>query len=173
MERIRTILVLTFIECFALTIIERAVYFLTDEHFGFSVTQNLFLAMMLGTAYLGGALISHRLCTTFTEKQVLLAGIFLQFLVYSCMAAFCSPVMIYIGSTLIGGLNGFKWPIVESYVSAGRHQKDMSKALGWFNISWALSVPIAMAVSGWIIEQMPIVLFIIGAVINIISANSN
>jgi hypothetical protein len=36
------------------------------------------------------------------------------------------------------------WPIVESYLSAGRHGAEMRAAIGWFNVTWTPATATAL-----------------------------
>jgi hypothetical protein len=50
-------------------------------------------------------------------------------------------------TALVGGaMPAIVWPIVESFLAAGRHGKEMRSALGWFNVTWtpATAVPLLL-----------------------------
>jgi hypothetical protein len=51
-------------------------------------------------------------------------------------------------SALVGGgaASAMTWPIVESYLGAGRRGAEMRRAIGWFNVSWtsATAVPLLL-----------------------------
>lgn len=169
-NRLALLLVITFIESFATICVERAVYFLTNSNLHFSDALNLWLALTFGVAYLVGALVSHPMAKRFGEKQVLLASIWAQLITHAAFAIFWKqPSFIFSGSVVIGFLNGLKWPVIESYVSAGLAPRSTARVIGWFNMSWAGSVPLMLLVGGPIIAWKPEFLFLIPAAINLVT----
>jgi hypothetical protein len=71
---------------------------------------------------------------------------------------------------IIGLLQGIKWPVVESFVSAGRLPSDLAATLARFNVTWAVSVPVALAGSGPLIESgFPPSFFVAAAVCNVVA----
>ena len=172
MKWINRLFLVTFIESFATILVERGVYFFTREQLGFGPEQNLWLALAFGVAYLIGAMSSHATCRVMRlEKRVLLAAMVAQIVVQSAMAGWSltGPVIV-LGSLAMGYLNGLKWPVIESYVSAGQTQRAAVSTVGRFNVSWALAVPLALAASGPIIEsRFAPALFALAVVINLAS----
>jgi len=45
------------------------------------------------------------------------------------------------------------WPLIESFVTAGRHGPAMRSAIGWFNFTWAPAVAIPMFAMAPILEH--------------------
>jgi len=163
---------ITFIESFATILVERGVYFFTHDRLGFSDTQNLWLALAFGLAYAVGAMLSRRLSALFgSERTAVAAAIISQAMVHCAMTnwSLTAPVVV-IGSVALGMLNGAKWPVIESFVSAGRTSAAALRAVGRFNVSWAAAVPPALAVAGPIIDsRWPAGLFALAAAINLAS----
>jgi len=67
------------------------------------------------------------------------------------IALVCSLPLMFAGSFVIwtsGAVAGFcsawLWPIVESYLVAGRHGPEMRRAIGWWNIVWMVAVASSM-----------------------------
>lgn len=171
MKHLRLLLVLSLIESFATICVERGIYFLSTEKLSFAGTTNLWLALGFGIAYAGGALLSQRMATLLTERRLLLATLWAQVLAHVALAMWWQRVdFIFAGSIVLGFVNGMKWPIVESYISAGKTPAQTARAVGLFNISWALAVPLALVAAGPIIASpLPQLLFLIPAGINIVS----
>jgi MFS family permease len=159
------LLILTFIESFATILVERAMYFFCHDRLGFSSTTNLLLALVFGLTYVAGALSSHRVCARFTERRVVLAALAAQVVVLALVAARPVAAAVFVGQAAMGVLFGIKWPVIESYVSAGHTPAAAAKALGRFNLSWALAVPAALGVAGPLIaiRQWPWALFVVSA----------
>lgn len=169
MSLLNRLLLITFIESLATICVERGIYFFGAQRLGFSDTENLWLALAFGVAYVIGSISSHKTTLRLTEKRLLNATILAQLLVHLGLAKFQTSAGVFVGATLIGWLNGLKWPVVESYVSAGQSPAQVARAIGRFNVSWASAVPLTLAVAGKIIEVWPAGLFIIPAAINAVS----
>jgi hypothetical protein len=41
-------------------------------------------------------------------------------------------------------LSSLLWPVVESYVTAGRHGRDMRDAIGWWNLTWTSATALSL-----------------------------
>jgi hypothetical protein len=77
--------------------------------------------------------------------------------------------VLVVGFALVGFFEGAKWPIVESYVGAGLEPREQLSAVGRFNVSWALAVPLALAVSGPLIGSgHSEAMFVLAAVANVV-----
>jgi MFS family permease len=160
--------VLTFLESIAATLIQRGVYFYTHENLGFSESQNLWVAFGFGVVYIVGAFISHGLCQRFGERRLLLASIGGLLLFHSLLAVFPAPWLLVssvFGTALIQGM---KWPVVESYVSAGRAPKQLLPILGRYNVTWATAGFVAIGVTGLIVGTgVPSLFFWFPALLNV------
>jgi predicted MFS family arabinose efflux permease len=163
------LLVLTFIESLATILVERGSYFYCKKHLLFSDAENLWLALAFGLAYVFGALTSHSVSTRLGEKRVLVIAVISQGLVSAGMAWVSSPAVLFAGMTLSGLLNGQKWPIVESYVTAGQTPLRTARTLGYFNFSWAIAVPAALVVAGPLIEWRHWGLFALAGALNVVT----
>src|SRR5690606_31251029 len=53
----------------------------------------------------------------------------------------------------VSTLAALLWPIVESYLTAGRHGGEMRSAIGWFNVTWMSAVSLALIGMAPVIEQ--------------------
>lgn len=165
------LLLLSFFESFGTILLERGVYFYThDERFlGLSDAQNLGLAFAFGVTYVTGALLSHAACHRVGEKRLLIGTLLALFVLHAALMLrpMSLPLLVAVYPVL-GILHGAKWPIVESYVSAGRTPRQMLGVIGRFNISWALAVPLSIALVGPMIESSwPPILFAVAAAINL------
>ncbi len=166
MPRVVLLLILTFVESLATILVERAAYFFCRERLGFSDTQNLALALVFGAAYAVGAVVSHRVAVSAGEKKALLGTLAAQLVVHVVMGLHPTAWMLFAGSAVTGFLAGHKWPIIESYVSAGRSPVRTARVIGWFNLAWASAVPVSLAVAGPLIAWRSWALFLLGAAIN-------
>lgn len=147
------VLLLSFAGSLASVLTMRGGYFFSHEIFQFSTRDNLWLALGGGIAYVAGALPSHRLAVRFGERRLLLASMVLQAACLVGMIAGDGPA-IFVACQLVFQLaNGLMWPVVESYVSAGRSPLETARALGRFNVTWSSTVPVGVMLSGPIIEH--------------------
>ncbi len=169
MDRLRRLLLITFLESFATVCVERGVYFFSHEHLGFSDAANLALALVFGVAYVLGALSSQRLSRRLTEKKLLSLAILGQVPVQAVLAVLAPAGVLFAGVGVVGFLNGLKWPVMESYVSAGRTPSATARAIGRFNIAWSASVPAALVTVGPILSGWANGLFVLPAAISLVS----
>jgi len=112
-------------------------YFVTADAYDFSPQRNLALATVMGALSVAGAWSSGWLARTFRPRTVLLVALALWTL--SAILPVVVPGsegMLWLGAMVGSVTSSMVWPIVESYVSAGRHGSEMRRALGLFNITW-------------------------------------
>jgi hypothetical protein len=164
------VLLLSFIESFATILLERAIYFYSHERLGYSRVQNLGLALVFGVTYAAGAAASHGLARRLGDRAALLASLASLLLLHLAMTASPGGVLLPLGFAAVGFFEGSKWPVIESYVGAGLEPGQQLGAVGRFNVSWALAVPLALASSGPLIASgQPAVLFLCAAVANVVA----
>lgn len=170
MNLTRRLLLVTFIESVSTTMVERGVYFFTHDKLAFSDGQNLWVALAFGAAYVVGALSSHRMVRwAGSEKRLLLAAVAGQLAIHAGMAVGAmNAVAVVIGSTLVGAANGVKWPLMESFVSAGHSGRAAVVVVGRYNLSWAIAVPLGLVAAGPLIASAPpAALFVAAAALNV------
>lgn len=159
---------LSFIESLGTILIERAIYFFSHERLGYSEAQNLGLALLFGVTYTLGAAVSHGAAQRLGDRRALAISLLLLFALHALMALVPSGVVLALAFASVGFFEGVKWPIIESYVGAGLSPDQQLGAVGRFNVSWALAVPIAMAASGpLIVSGWPASLFALAALANL------
>ncbi len=149
----RLLLLTTFLESLGTVLLQRGLYFYTSSLHGFSGSQNLWLAFAQGVTYVMGALLSHWLAQRWGERRTALAAIGALLVLHTLLALAPSAALIVAAFPLIGLLQAVKWPIVESYASAGRSPGALVSLLARYNVSWALAIPIALALCGAILTS--------------------
>lgn len=147
------LLVVTFTESLSNVLIQRGLYFYTSSTFGFGATENLWLAFVQGATYAGGAFASHRLTERFGERRSGLAVLTLLGVFHAALALGATPFTVTLTFPLIGALQGVKWPIIESLLSGGRRPAELLRLTGRYNVTWALAVPVALALSGALLDR--------------------
>jgi len=157
------LMVFASIASFATALVQRGVFFYTRETLAFGETQNLLLALGMGTVYVFGAFSSHRVSEWFGEKRVLLGLLIIEIGVLVAIRQRSQGWPLAVGSLAFSCLNGMMWPIVESYVSAGQTPVAASRAIGKFNLAWSLPLPLGVWSSGLIIRHLAAGLFFCAA----------
>lgn len=162
--------VLTFLESMAGTLLQRGLYFYTHEHLGFTQNQNLWVAFGFGVSYIIGAFTSHRLSKRFGERPLLLACLGALVAVHSLLAVFPAAWSLVVGVFATAVIQGAKWPVVESYVSAGRAPKQLLPLLSRYNVTWASAGFVAIGITGAILGTgVPALFFWLPALLNVVS----
>jgi hypothetical protein len=163
MSYLARLLVFASLESFATVLVQRGVYFYTQANLGFGERQNLLLALGMGLVYVIGAFLSHRVAKRFRDKPALLGVLIGQIAMLVSVWQGPRGWTLVSGSLLFSGLNGMMWPILESFISVGRTPLAASQAIGRFNIAWSVPVPMAVWLSGPIIQSLASGLFLIAA----------
>ena len=139
-------LLLTGLASTGTSVIWNGLPFIAKREYGFGERENLALYLLIGVVYVTGALTSG-VCTRKLRPFLSMRTIIALLLV--TVAGVCSLPLFFSGSGgwivwTSGGVAGFcsawLWPIVESYLVAGRHGKEMRHAIGWWNLVWMTSV---------------------------------
>jgi MFS family permease len=158
------LLITVFATSFSGTLLQRGAYFYTHQVLGFSQAQNLWLALLVGVTYVAGATASHPLSARFGERRTLLSVLSALISVHLLIAAVPSAALLVVALASIAFLQGSMWPIYESYMSAGETPRNLGRVLSRYNICWALSVPLSLALAGAIIASgSPRLLFLAAA----------
>lgn len=169
MSRLRILVLLTFIESVAAILGERGIYFYAHQYLLFADWMNLWLSLTIGLGYISGAMLSHRAAARWGERNILLATIFTQCVMNLLLTRAEGTTLFFILNFSLAMATGMKWPVVESYVSAGLNPKSISRMLGHFNITWASAVPLSIIAAGFLIDHSSTGMFYLGAGINIVS----
>src|SRR5438105_4541554 len=147
------ILLNAFTASFAGVLLQRGIYFFTNDVLGFSQAHNLWFALLFGVTYVVGASASHPIAARLGERRALRGAIALLVLVHAWLACFPSALSLTVAFALLAALQGCMWPILESYMSAGETPASLGPALSRYNIAWALSVPPGLALAGPLIAS--------------------
>ena len=166
----RRLLLLTFVQSFATILLERGVYFYTEDVLGFGRVANLGLALVFGLLYAAGAMLSHRVTAARGERPTLNAAVAGLALLNLTLALRPSATTLWLGFAGIAFLEGMKWPVVETYVTAGATPARTMAVLGRFNIAWSSAIPVGLIVAGPIIGSgSPAMLFALAAGLHVVS----
>lgn len=170
LERRTRLLAIAFIESFATVLLERGIYFYMHDRLAVSDRGNLYLALIFGIVYVVGAMASHPIAKRIGEKRAMVAAVTGMATMHLLLALSPTRLTIFIGFPLVGALNGLRWPIMESYVSAGLTPRHTARMVGRYNIHWSAAVPLALVASGpMIASSVTWLLFACAGSINLVT----
>jgi len=163
MNRTSRLLWITFAASISTVVVTRGIYFFTKSQLTFSQAENLWLALVFGVVYVVGAMLSHRLTVEFGERRLLMLLVIGHVVGYGAVAIWKTAAMIVIANMVFAFLAGAMWPVMESYVSAGRSAVSAARAIGRFNVTWSAAVPLGVALAGQMLAVEPALFFIVPA----------
>ncbi len=125
------------------------IFFVTARHYQFSPTRNLLLAAAMGVVYALAAGSAGRLLRALERRvmarTVVAASLAVEGLVsIAPLTAPASEAVLWATALAGAAASATLWPVVESYLTAGRHGAEMRRAIGHFNVTWtaAMAVPL-------------------------------
>jgi hypothetical protein len=127
-----------------------ATYFVTAAHYGFSPQKNLALAAVMGAVYAvvaRGAGPLLRRYRWLVPRAVLASALVAWGAASLAPLAFPELAPVLWVTALVGAVaSGIVWPIVESYLGAGRRGAELRRAVGAFNVTWTLATAVPLLV---------------------------
>ncbi|MCP4377795.1 MAG: MFS transporter [bacterium] len=167
MSQTAILLLITFIESFSTILSERGSYFFCKEYLKFNTMGNLWLALTFGSGYLLAAWRAHWLVLRIGDKRQLMIALAVLVCVHIWLYFCVSSVVIFIAMGLLGMANGAKWPVLEGFLAGGLTPSQTAKVMGKFNITWAASVPLALAAAGFLMSIHANMLFVAGGAVSL------
>jgi MFS family permease len=176
------ILALTFIASLGTGVLWSGISFIAKHDFDYTAEQNFMLYIATAVAYVGGAFASgplSRALSRWLSPRGLLATIMIaqttlcllplvNGLPWGVFAA--GDWALWVVASSVSVLAALLWPIIESYLTAGRHGREMRSAIGWWNITWTSAVAIALVAMAPLVDEQRAVLAIVAlAPLNAIS----
>jgi hypothetical protein len=151
------VLGLTFLCSLGTGVFWHGVPFIAKHTYDFSQTRNLLLAAAMGGIYTLGAFTAGQL-TRLVERWLTPRGVLAACLMVLALVCL-GPITVdrewaLWTAALVGTwVTAIIWPIIESYLTAGRHGADMRSAIGRFNLTWAPAVAIPLLAMAPILER--------------------
>lgn len=135
---LRLVLVYTSLSSLAGGMVANGVFFVTKESLGFSDVTNLWLAFVQYLPYIPAALLAGRMTDRLGARCTVVISI-IGMMGASAVLAWGPriDVLIWFIAPVYSVFAGFHWPIIESYVTSGRHGPSMRRAIGAFNLTWS------------------------------------
>jgi hypothetical protein len=125
------------------------IFFVTAGHYHFSAVRNLVLAAAMGVCYAIAARFTGNLLRAlerhFSPRAILAGALSLWGLVALVpLAARRHEPLLWAVAILGASTSAIVWPVVESYLGAGRHGAKMRAAIGWFNVTWTPATAVSL-----------------------------
>jgi hypothetical protein len=169
MRRLGLVIFLSCIDSFTAVLISRGLYFYAEHLLGFTGRDNLQIALMMGAVYVVAALTSERLSKRLGERRQLVAIACVQLSCFTTMLCFPRPWALVSAALINNVMLGLKWPVVQSYLAAGRTPSEQASAIGRFNLSWAAVVPLSLLSAGPFVEFWPPGLYVTSLALGLLS----
>lgn len=151
------VLLLTFIASLGTGVFWHGVSFIAKHTYAFDQTRNLVLYALMGALYVIGAFgagdLTDRISRLLAPRGVMGWCIGVQAIVCVLPIVFVGEWALWFTAGTVSFLSAIVWPIVESYVAAGRHGPAMRSAIGWFNLIWMPAMVVPMLLMAPILER--------------------
>jgi len=143
------VLAVTFLGSVSSGVFWAGIFFVTAIHYRFSPVQNLVLAATMGAVYALSARYAGPLLRAlerrFSPRAVLAGALGLWGITSLGPLAFGDyEAMLWVAALVGATMPAIAWPIVESFLVAGRHGQGMRSALGWFNVTWTPATAVSL-----------------------------
>ncbi len=150
------VLALTFVCSMGTGVFWHGVPFIAKHTYDFPQTRNLLLSLAMGGVYTIGAFTAGGM-TRWIENRLSARGVLavcVTTLSLVCLAPLLVPDewALWLAALVGTYVTSLIWPVIESYVTAGRHGGSMRSAIGWFNLTWAPAVAVPMFAMAPILE---------------------
>jgi hypothetical protein len=145
----------------------------TENHYRFSAEKNLVLGAVMGATYAVVARAAGPVLRRFaglTPRSVLVGALGVWGAASLALLALPSIEPALWAVALVGAVaSGIVWPIVESYLGAGRHGAELRKAVGTFNVTWTFATALPLLVMHWLAKIHVLWTLSISAVVNAVA----
>ena len=125
-------------------VIWNGVPFIAEAKYGYSQTHTLLMYLVIGLTYISGALTAARFLRFIerwmTARTLLVLVLIVQSVICLGPLVIEAAWILWVVVGITSLLASFLWPIIESYLTAGRHGREMRRAIGWWNVVWTSSV---------------------------------
>lgn len=163
---------LCWINSLAASAITVGIFFIVESAYGFSAQENLLLGLLMGAAYIPGAIGVGPGLRRLAERIPWLSMRGALVFVLLGLAILATLPRFFVGERwiiwpAIGGhlmLSGALWPIVESYMSGGRTGERLRITTAKFNLCWSSASFAVMWLAAPLIAKRPLdILLLAGA----------
>jgi hypothetical protein len=151
-------------------LLQVGIFFYTSRRFGWGLRENFTLATAQGVVYVVAALLAHRVASLVAPRRAL-AALYVALAAFAALPlAFPSPAAAVAAVLAYTFTVGMCWPILESLVSTGLDAHALSRRISVYNVVWAGTGALTLAVNGAIIDAWPAGVFAITVIVHALSA---
>ena len=149
------------------------IFFVTAQHYRFSAARNLVLGAVMGAVYALGARFTgpllRRLGRRFSPRAILVGSLSTWGLAAIVPLLADAEALLWIVAGLGAAASAITWPVVESFLAAGRHGAAMRRAIGWFNVAWTPATAVSLLVLP-LLQRVNVLLTIaVSALVNLVA----
>ncbi len=139
---------ITLLNSLATGVLWNGLGFITANEFHYSASQTYALYIVTGAVYAVSALYCGRLVSRFqrqlSARKIMMILFIVQILVAPLIYVGSSSISLIIIAIVTSITAACLWPIIESYVAAGRSAHQTRQAIGQWCIVWMASVSLAL-----------------------------
>lgn len=163
-------------------IITNGIFFIAKESSGFSPGMNFRLGLLLGVMYIVGAVAVGPALRRITASnpRVTSRGVIAVLSIAMGTAAILpaltpalfperTALMVWIAVGVYAPCSGAFWPVVESYIGGGRKGATLRRAVGQFNVVWALAVLLSLWAMAPLMQGAPLVVLLAFGLMQIVA----
>jgi hypothetical protein len=152
---------------FAANLLFIGIFFYTKTIFHWTLLQNFLLAAGQGAVYVAASLASQGLARRLSDRGLLifsnsaLAAVSLIGVLVSSQVILTGVIIAYVP------LMALNWPVLEAATSAGADPHTLSRRIGMYNLIWAGTGALAVALQGTLLKFDPRMVFLVPFVIHV------
>ena len=152
---------------FAANLLFIGIFFYTKTVFHWTLVQNFLLAAGQGAVYIAASLASHGMSKRLSDRGLLifsncaLAAVSLVGVLVSSQAILTGVIIAYVP------LMALNWPVLEAASAAGADPHTLSRRIGMYNLIWAGTGALAVAVQGTLLKFDARMVFLVPFVIHV------
>lgn len=151
---------MTFLCSLSTSVFWGGVYFIAEHDYGFSSRRNLVMGAAMGLVYATGAILAGRITgwmrRWMSTRRVLALIVITQALLCMLPVLWRAEWSLWVAAMVVNLLAALLWPVVESYLTAGRHGRDMRAAIGWFNVTWTFATALMLVIMAPLMREYAI-----------------
>lgn len=150
-------LVVTFLLSIGTGVFWNAIPFVAKHAYGFGLGRNLLLASVMGFIYTVGAFrsgaITRWAARWCTPRQMIAIILVVQAIACLGPVTIAHEAALWGTAAIMTFTASILWPLIEAYLTAGRHGAAMRSAIGSFNIVWMTAVAVPLLAMPPILEH--------------------
>jgi hypothetical protein len=162
----------TFINSLCAGLVTSGIFTITAAGFGFGALENFALGVVLGIMYIVGALGARKFTDALRAAapglngRIILGGIVASLALLAGIPAAVVGVgavqpgsggswAIWVMIGIYSPITGVLWPMVESFLSGGRHGHELRGAIGLWNVIWSSSLVVGFFATSAAVKVAP------------------